>query len=482
MCGGSRREREVLKQNADYQMKRSFLRSIGVLMALLFTLAVCPSVGAFIEATPSWTVPSGYDTTEYNRIATFLELTDENGVKNGTKCGTNYTPNDPTTWGKEGYYNTPDDYIRPTTFTWSEYDGKKYITEITCYANDCVGALNLSGFSHIVSLNTARNRISSLNLSQCTALSSVICSSNRLTSLNVSSLSSLASLTADNNSISSIGLSSNTALRSLSIGNNPISSLSLSANTNLYMLSCSGCDLSSLNVSALTRLQSLYCANNHISSLNVSSCPQIKYLNCAGNNLSSLNVSAQTMLLGLNCANNNIASLDLSSATMLIYLSCVGNRLTSLDLSQTRLGIGTVTAASGGTIGVSVSLSSAGTDEMPSLNNTVCAAPNSGYTFSGWYTPGGAFISNSAELSLADTTETSFNARFTAGSAQQPGDVNNDGSVNALDAILVLRYSLNSSSLTPAQLAAADVNGDGSVNALDAILILRRAMGLVSGF
>lgn len=47
-----------------------------------------------------------------------------------------------------------------------------------------------------------------------------------------------------------------------------------------------------------------------------------------------------------------------------------------------------------------------------------------------------------------------------------PGDMNNDGILNALDASEILKYSVGISA--GANLAAADLNGDGTVNASDA--------------
>ncbi|MEO1057844.1 MAG: dockerin type I repeat-containing protein [Actinomycetota bacterium] len=52
-------------------------------------------------------------------------------------------------------------------------------------------------------------------------------------------------------------------------------------------------------------------------------------------------------------------------------------------------------------------------------------------------------------------------------------DVNADGNVNALDAALVLRIVVGSSSVTSAEIGRADVNGDGTVSTQDAIAILR---------
>ena len=60
------------------------------------------------------------------------------------------------------------------------------------------------------------------------------------------------------------------------------------------------------------------------------------------------------------------------------------------------------------------------------------------------------------------------------------GDVNNDGTVDSTDALLVLRYTMHLATLTPAQLRAADYNGDGVVDSTDAVLILRSRMNIPS--
>ena len=55
------------------------------------------------------------------------------------------------------------------------------------------------------------------------------------------------------------------------------------------------------------------------------------------------------------------------------------------------------------------------------------------------------------------------------------GDVNQDGSVDNMDATLVLQYAANWD--VALDTAAADVNGDGSIDNMDATLILQYAAG-----
>ena len=64
------------------------------------------------------------------------------------------------------------------------------------------------------------------------------------------------------------------------------------------------------------------------------------------------------------------------------------------------------------------------------------------------------------------------------------GDVDNNGSINSLDALLVLKHvaGIENSILTGTYLAAADVNKDSAVNSLDALLILKRVAGIEPNF
>ncbi len=62
------------------------------------------------------------------------------------------------------------------------------------------------------------------------------------------------------------------------------------------------------------------------------------------------------------------------------------------------------------------------------------------------------------------------------------GDINDDGFIDYLDALLALRHDAELISLSDVQVLAGDVNKDGSVDALDAILILRYDAGLIENF
>ena len=62
------------------------------------------------------------------------------------------------------------------------------------------------------------------------------------------------------------------------------------------------------------------------------------------------------------------------------------------------------------------------------------------------------------------------------------GDVNEDGSVTATDALLVLQKTVKLTDLTEREAKAANVNGDKEINTDDALLILQKAVKLIRKF
>ncbi len=62
------------------------------------------------------------------------------------------------------------------------------------------------------------------------------------------------------------------------------------------------------------------------------------------------------------------------------------------------------------------------------------------------------------------------------------GDADKNGSINALDAVIILRNAMELDTLDGGEKELADANFDGAVNTLDAALILQRAAGIIGDF
>lgn len=154
-------------------MKRiiSAIAAFAMIAAALFTFSGILAV----KASPAYEVPEGYDTNEYIKLRTFMDITDSNGVSNMEKIEEKvnaYIPitpsdwlrafdiSDPFTWGprvSEGY-----DY----GFYWgiSYFDELPYNVWEISLGNDALeGALDLSGFTELRFVRVHNNSITEVN-------------------------------------------------------------------------------------------------------------------------------------------------------------------------------------------------------------------------------------------------------------------------------------------------------------------------------
>ena len=97
------------------------------------------------------------------------------------------------------------------------------------------------------------------------------------------------------------------------------------------------------------------------------------------------------------------------------------------------------------------------------------ATANTSYTFINW-TKDGTVVSTNPTYSFTVTEDASYVANFEA-EVELPGDANGDGTMNALDIVIIVNYIFGE---TPDEFFFdnADVNGDGEINALDIVAII----------
>ena len=307
------------------------------------------------------------------------------------------------------------------------------------------------------------------------------CSLNKLTTLDLNNNTALIELNCYYNQLTSLDVSSNTALIVLYCELNQLTSLDVSSNTALLYLSCHSNQLTSLDISSNTALIDLECGENRLTSLDVSNNTALEWLRCYDNQLTSLDVSNNTALIVLYCELNKLTSLDLSNNTTLTSLSCSDNKLTSLDVTNTKLEKAT---AWGNKYEISVIGNTFDLSTLPAGFDVTNASDWTNGTVEGNI------------LTIEDTSkEVTYKYLYGYGvsetftliptkSAETPekppvsfGDVNNDGTIDSIDASSVLAHYAavstgGDSTFSADQIKAADVNKDEKCDSIDASLIL----------
>ena len=307
-------------------------------------------------------VPKGYNVNDYTKLYNFLEISDQDGVKNGSKLSENYNPTEPATWGTG-------DIIR-----WKEINGEQQLYKIEIVNLGLVGELDLSNCAALESLDCSQNQLTSLNVAGASKLLTLICSDNQLSSLTLEGNNTLSMLMCQNNQIEALNLSAApavwdlyafgnrltsadftqcTSLRICYLSSNQLRAVDVTKNSGLTTLDVRFNKLEELDVSNNVNLANLYCSHNKIKTLNLSNNAQLGYLYCGDNELTSLDVSHMRNLMALTCENNHIAELKLnnylsqldvsnnplnainvSSLPSLSILGCKNTGLTELDVSS----------------------------------------------------------------------------------------------------------------------------------------------------
>ena len=147
-------------------------RIFALVLTVLFIVAAVPVAGV-------GETPEGYDEHDYWKIRNFLEIADENNIKNGNKISENYSPYDPTTWtgtDSNGY---------STECVWTS-DG--HLRSVYFQASDVVGELDVSGCTKLYTLAAYENRITGFDVSGCNELYTLTLNNNQISTANVRDL------------------------------------------------------------------------------------------------------------------------------------------------------------------------------------------------------------------------------------------------------------------------------------------------------
>ena len=136
-------------------MKKRFLAAfIAAVMTLALALpALAVGVRNAVPA-PRYQTPAGYNDHDYQKLVAFLEIEDENGVKNGDKLSGSYDPEAPETWGDIQWTNS----------------SEKRVYDVSIRYYDLTGALDVSGCTALEILGCRGNALTELVVSGCTAL------------------------------------------------------------------------------------------------------------------------------------------------------------------------------------------------------------------------------------------------------------------------------------------------------------------------
>ena len=293
------------------------------------------SLPASLLAEPARTAPEGYNEHDYSKCVSFLEIEDEDGVKNGTKLNPDYDPDDPGTWLAEG--------SETLGFFWEETEGEQRLSVVKLlkkqgYSLYLVGTLDLQDCSELRELYCGRNPIEEVIVLGCANLEILDAwSATEISSLDVTQCPALRYLDfSECYSLSKPDLEFNSELEVLVCNGVPMNELDVTGKPNLVRLECSFTDLMELDISCNPLLETLKAAGNHCESIDLSNNTNLSTLILNDNEeLSELNVSMCPLLTILQCECCRISSgLDLSCNPELEVLLCGYNPLHELDVTH----------------------------------------------------------------------------------------------------------------------------------------------------
>ena len=214
-------------------------RVVSVVTAVIMALTlVFPAAALLARSETVYPTPAGYAELDYQKLVSFLETEDEEGVKNGEKLSDDYDPADPSTWYYEEVYEDEDGdtWIDSFGIFWMEFDDLMYAVNVFLSDMGMTGDADFAGMRYLCSVHLDLNYgIVSVDVSGCSELFELFASDNPLVSLNVSGCTSLSSLGCDQTDLTSIDLSDCTQLDCFYGEYCPFTELDLSACGSIFI-------------------------------------------------------------------------------------------------------------------------------------------------------------------------------------------------------------------------------------------------------
>ncbi len=185
-------------------------------------------------------VPEGYSATDWNALKIFLETSDSQGVKNGTKIDAQYGA---------GFLDELSGVVWKTDET-----GATRAAAISWPGLGLVGNLDLTGLDALERVDVSENSLTGATFASG-ALTQLNVDGNALTSLDLTNAPALESLRCASNLLTEIDLSRNVALIYCDVSFNGLTALDLGAVSGLTTLKCAGAALQTLDLTANAALQ-----------------------------------------------------------------------------------------------------------------------------------------------------------------------------------------------------------------------------------
>ena len=134
-----------------------------------------------------------------------------------------------------------------------------HVTAIDWKHKNIAGALDLSGFAALKTVDVSHNKLTSISLAGCGALGDFNASRNALTSVDFTGCESLSKINVSGNRLTELTLADVAEIKNINCSNNLFVDLNVSGAMKLETLNCQDCHLQNLRIDGCTALKNLFC-------------------------------------------------------------------------------------------------------------------------------------------------------------------------------------------------------------------------------